>query len=125
MKKTSCWILCCLFLFSLYPSITWGEDDPKLSPKGYEMSKKLNIDNPEKYWNKDFGEIDKDDDGYLSKEEFYEAFPKHGNTAFPYFDRSQDGYRWLNIGTCTSNTHNPNIDFSGIIGFYSNYFSQA
>ena len=101
MKKTSCWIISCLFLYSLYPSITWGEDNPKLSPKGYEMSKKLKIDNPEKYWNKEWLEIDKDEDGYLSKDEVKEEYPKHGADAFQYMDQNGDGWvsmaEWFDI----------------------------
>jgi hypothetical protein len=39
-----------------------------LSPHGYEMSKKLNIDNPDKNWTKEWLELDADQDGYFSNE---------------------------------------------------------
>ena len=92
MKKTSCWIISCLFLFSFYPCATGGEKKSNLSPKGYKMSKELNIDNPDEYWTKDWSEIDRDQDGYLSKDEIYEAYPKHGKDAFPYYDQNRDGW---------------------------------
>ena len=36
------------------------------------MSKKLNVDNPDEYGAKEFDEIDKAEDGYLSKDEVNE-----------------------------------------------------
>ena len=60
------------------------------------MSKKLNVDNPDEYWTKEFDEIDKDGDGYLSKDEVKEAYPEHGAGAFQHFDQNGDGWVSLN-----------------------------
>ena len=95
MKKASCWIISCLFLLSFYPCPTGAEKEPFLSSKGYEMSKKLNIDNPDEYWTIELNEIDKDEDGYLSKDEFNEVYPEHGTGAFPYFDHNGD--EWVSM----------------------------
>ena len=83
-------IICCLLLFSIYPCRTGGEEKLNLSPKGQEMSKELKIDNPNDYWAKNWEEIDKDNDGYLSKDELYKAYPKYGKDAFPYYEQNQD-----------------------------------
>jgi Ca2+-binding EF-hand superfamily protein len=56
------------------------------------MSKKLNIDNPDEYWTKEWLELDADQDGYLSKDEVKEAYPKHGADAFQYMDQNGDGW---------------------------------
>ena len=92
MTKASCWIMSCLLIFSFSPCATGAEKKPFLSPMGYEMSKKLKIDNPDEYWTIDWGELDKDEDGYLSKDEFIEAYPEHGKEAFQYFDHNGDGW---------------------------------
>ena len=92
MTKASCWIITCILIFSFYPCATGAEKESILSPKGYEMSKKLNVDNPDEYWTKGFDKIDKDEDGYLSKDEVKEAYPENGNGAFPYFDQNGDGW---------------------------------
>ena len=92
MKKASCWIMSCLFLFLFYPCSTMAAKESILSPRGYEMSKKLNIDNPDEYWTKEWLELDKDGDGYLSKDEVKEAYPKHGSGAFSYMDQNGDGW---------------------------------
>ena len=96
MTKASCWIITCLLIFSISPCATIAEQKSILSPKGYEMSKKLKVDNPDEYWTKEFDEIDKDEDGYLSKDEFNEAYPENGIEAFPYFDQNGDGWVSLN-----------------------------
>jgi len=82
----------CLFLFSFCPSTTGGEKKSILSPGGYEMSKQLNIDNPDEYWTKEWLELDKDQDGYLSKDEVKEVYPEHGTGAFPHMDQNGDGW---------------------------------
>ena len=56
------------------------------------MSKKLNIDNPDKYWTKEWHELDADQDGYLSKDEVKGAYPDHGEDAFQYMDQNGDGW---------------------------------
>ena len=92
MRKASCWIMSFLFLFSIFPCSIVSAKESILSPHGYEMSKKLNIDNPDEYWTKEWLELDADQDGYLSKDEVKEAYPKHGADAFQYMDQNGDGW---------------------------------
>ena len=52
----------------------------------------LKVDNPDKYWTKEWLELDADQDGYLSKDEVKEAYPEHGTDAFQYMDQNGDGW---------------------------------
>lgn len=92
MNNTTCWIIICLFLFSFLPCSTVSAEESSLSSHGIEMSKKLNIENPDKYWTKEWLELDADQDGYLSKDEVKGAYPEHGGDAFQYMDQNGDGW---------------------------------
>ena len=43
------------------------------------------------YWTKVFEDIDKDNDGYLSKKEFTRAYPVRGDEYFQQTDSDDDG----------------------------------
>ena len=86
-----CLIVCGLFLISICACATGGDKKSNLNPKLLEVSKDLGIDNPEEYWTIGWKELDKNEDGYLSKQEVIEAYPEYGSDAFPHFDTNEDG----------------------------------
>ena len=92
MNRASCLILIFLLLFSVFPCPFVSAEESTLSSHGLEMSKKLNIENPDKYWTREWLELDADQDGYLSKDEVKGAYPEHGADAFQYMDQNGDGW---------------------------------